>query len=89
MLEDWRQRRRERRAKERDARQRLQEEYLQKLESGDPHALESSRDFGDNDFTPQRVELSIALVFIGLLALSGIVAVLIVLFQTIQHFTGG
>ena len=89
VLRDWWRRRRTRRAKERAVRQRLQEEYLHKLESKDPDALESSRDFGDNDLTPRRVELSMALVFVGFLALLGIVVVLIAFFLAIQHFTGG
>ena len=70
-------------------RQRLQGEYLHKLESKDPDALESSRDFGDNDLTPRRVEISMALVSVGVLALLGIVVVLIAFFLAIQHFTGG
>lgn len=69
-------------------RQQRQEEYLERLASRDPDALESSRDFGDNDLTPWRVEVSVALGYLGMLALLGSVAVLIVFFEAIQHLMG-
>lgn len=89
MLGDWWRRRQERRAKQAAERQRLRAEYVEKLESEDPVALEVSRDFGDNDSLPWRAEVLAALPIVGLLLLSGIVAGLIVLFEAIQKATGG
>ena len=43
-------------------RQRLQEKQLHKLELKNQDAVEPLPDFGDNDLTPRRVELSVALV---------------------------
>ena len=89
MVGDWWHRRRERRAKQEARRRQLQLEYQEKLGSRDSDVLESSRDFGDNDVTPWRTEVSLALVGVGILALLVCVGLLIGVFSVVQNLTGG
>ena len=46
--------------------QRLRDEYAERLEAGDPDALESSRDGADGDGVPWRIEVALALGFVVL-----------------------
>lgn len=89
MLGEWLRRRREREAEHEAARQRLYEEFQQRVEEQDADALEAARDYGDNDRVPWRVEVGQSLAFVAMLGLMAVVAVLIVLFLWIKHLTGG
>jgi len=70
-------------------RRQLETEYLERLAARDSAALETSRDYADNDPTPWRTEVSTALVGVGILALMVCVGILIAFFSWIQHLTGG
>jgi hypothetical protein len=86
VLKDWLRRRRREQAWADARRQELYDEYVAKLDSGDPNALESARDFGDHDGTPWGVEVGLAG---GLIVLLVAVPLLIVFFMGIKHLTGG
>jgi hypothetical protein len=89
MLREWLRRRREGNARAEALRQELRAKYIERLNSRDPDALESARDYGDNDMTPWRFEVAGGLVGLGFVALMGLVAVLIIFFQGVKHLAGG
>lgn len=86
MLGEWLRQRREREAEHEAARNRLYEEYQQRIEAGDPDAMETSRDFYDNSPDSWRVEVGVSLY---LVVLVGSLLVLIPFFILIKHLTGG
>jgi hypothetical protein len=61
MLREWLRRRRGQEAEHEAARQRLYEEFEQRVEAKDADALEASRDYGDHDLTPWRLEAGMSL----------------------------
>lgn len=89
MVRDWWRRRQEREAEHDAARQRLYSEYVERLEAGDPHALESSRDYGDHDKVPWRTEVTMGLAVVAVLALMVVVVALVAFFAGIQRLTAG
>ncbi len=89
MLGEWLRRRRAQEAKHRAARERLYQEYQERLDAKDPDALESSRDYGDHDLSPWRFEVTGALVFLAFAGVMLIVVVLIAFFAMIKQATGG
>ncbi len=66
------------------AREKLRDDYREKLESGDPSAREVSRDWYDNTATPWRVDVGFSL---GIAILFGSLAVLIPFFVLIKSVT--
>ena len=66
--------------------QRLADEYNAKLEAGDPDALETSRDYYDNDGGSTRFEAGLAAYMI---ALTVLVALLVGLFTLIERLISG
>lgn len=59
-------------------------EYEEKVKNADPDALEASRDWGDNDGTPWRMETGATLIFL----ITGVVLFfLIMLFGAIKSLT--
>lgn len=84
-MRDWWATRRQRRAAEDQALDELRRDYAARLDAGDPDALEASRDHGDLDVTPWRLEVFGAAAIIGLFV---VVGVLVAFFAGIKALVG-